>query len=696
MSAKICRFAEFELDRSMYQLRRDGLPLKLERIPLDLLFLLIDKRDQLVTRDEIVERIWGKEVFLDADNAINSAIRKIRRALRDSHDAPLFIQTVPTKGYRFVAEVKIAATDDLGIKDSPSAAGPSPIVVGREMELARLAGWSSQVSEASRRIVFVAGEAGIGKTTFVKTFLDSLPRKGMRIGLGQCIEQYGAGEPYMPVFEALIRLCRGAHGDHVVEVLHKFAPDWLIQMPSLLTSSDRGRLQGSAQLTTQKRMLLEMAQALEALASELPLVIVIEDLHWADFSTLELISTIARRTEHTRMLIVGTYRPTEVLTADHPLRMLKHELELHRHCEEVQLKLLGEEDVVAYLAMRFAGDHAHAGIGRLAPLIHQRTEGNPLFMVNVVDYLVELGLPREANKIEAPRNILQMIECKLERLSPDDQLILEAASVAGTEFSSAAVAVAVNLPTSEIEAACARLSRREQFIAPQGISEWPDGTVASSFRFRHGLYSEALYERTPAGHRTACHRRIAARLEAAHGERASEIAAELANHYVRGADRTKAVKYLRLAGVQAGARAAHQEAIAHFEQALEWLQHPSSKDDAPCCSILLALATERYRAGDPVKSHETLLRAADLAHALGSADYLASASLGLVWLAFRFGLTTGPAYSLLEEALGLIGPEDSSLRAKILACSAPCSETRRLRDGAPLNLATRLSPFPGG
>jgi pimeloyl-ACP methyl ester carboxylesterase/DNA-binding winged helix-turn-helix (wHTH) protein len=106
MSPRIFRFGDFELDRNAYELRREGRPLKLERIPLDLLFLLVDRRDQLVTREEIQERIWGKGIFLDTDNAINSAVRKIRRALHDDPDAPRFVVTVPTKGYRFIAAIR--------------------------------------------------------------------------------------------------------------------------------------------------------------------------------------------------------------------------------------------------------------------------------------------------------------------------------------------------------------------------------------------------------------------------------------------------------------------------------------------------------------------------------------------------------------------------------------------------------------
>ena len=571
MSAEICRFEEFELDRNAYQLRCNGRPRKLERIPLDLLFLLIDRRGDLVTRSEIVERIWGKDLFLDSDNAINSAVRKIRRALRDNPDAPRFVVTVPAKGYRFIAKVTMAAADDIGVRLPSMPQGPEPIVVGREAELARLESWAAQVIEGRRRVVFVSGEAGIGKTTFVSAFLDTLGGTAAQIARGQCIEQYGAGEPYMPVLEALMRLCREAHGERVVELLHKFAPTWLGQMPALLSDADRERLQVTVQGVTQQRMLREMAQALEALAADAPLIVALEDLHWSDFSTLELISAIARRTEPARLLVLVTYRPTEMLARNHPLRSIRQELELHHYCEEVRLKLLSEADVASYLAKRFVDDDAARSLASFAPLIHERTDGNPLFMVNMVDYLVQQGSLFDANKIETPRSILQMIERNLEKLSPDEQRILEAASVVGADFSAAAVAAALERPVSDIENSCTQLSRHEQFISAQGFSEWPDGTVASSFRFHHALYSEVLYQRMPAGHRVELHRRIAEREEKAHGDRAGEIAVELAHHYSRANDRNKAIEYFKIAGERAATRCAMVEAERHYANALKLL-----------------------------------------------------------------------------------------------------------------------------
>jgi predicted ATPase len=239
----------------------------------------------------------------------------------------------------------------------------------------------------------------------------------------------------MPVLEALIRLAQEPDGDKLVDILRRLATTWLAQMPALVTAEERAKLHNEMQATTQQRMLREMAEALEAFAAEIPLVILLEDLHWSDFSTLELISVIARRIEAARLFIIGSYRPGEMLARDHRLRAMKEELELHHQCEELQLKLLSERDVGAYIRLRFAVEDRARSLEQAAPMIHQRTDGNPLFMVNVVDFLVEQGSLSGASNIETPRTITQMIERNLERLQPEEQTVLETASVAGAEFS---------------------------------------------------------------------------------------------------------------------------------------------------------------------------------------------------------------------------------------------------------------------
>ena len=532
-----------------------------------------------------------------------------------------------------------------------STAAAARLIVGREDELKQLRDLFPSVLKGERRVVFVSGEAGIGKTTFVRAILDSLEKDGtVRIARGQCVEQYGAGEPYMPMLEALTQLGGGAEGPHLLAILHRLAPAWLAQLPALLTVEERARIQGETQGLTQQRMLREMAQTLAAIAADAPLVLLLEDLHWSDASTLNLIAALARRTEPARLLILGTYRPVEMLAGDHPLRALKQELELHRHCHELRLKPLSETEVATYLKRRFANDGSQ--FSGLAPAIYRRTEGNALFMVNVVDYLAAQGPQLDASKIEAPRNILQMIERNLEHLTADEQSVLESASVAGAELSAAAVAAALERPVSEIEACCTRLSRNEQFIRSQGASEWPDGTRATGYLFLHALYQEVLYERTPVGHRDKLHRRIAARKETAYGERAAEIAAELANHYRCANDKQKAIQYLRLAGQQAIARGAMVEVEHHYVGALELLGELPENVERDRRELELQLAVGpaliAVKGRAAPETERAYIRARELCERLGDSPELFPALFG-IWAMYLARGELRTAYELAEQ-----------------------------------------------
>lgn len=663
-------FPPFRLDPANAQLWRDDEEICLRPKTFEVLRYLVEHAGELVTKSTLLDAVWAEVSVSDSMPA--TCVKELRKALGDEARTPQFIETVHGRGYRFIAQVTTEPALS-AIRKSPNvlAKGPQPIMVGREEELARARNWYSQVFKGQRLVIFVAGEAGIGKSTFVQAFLDSITQDGMaRLGRGQCVEQYGAGEPYMPVLDALNRLSREPDGDRVIAVLNRFAPTWLAQMPGLLTPEERSRLQSETQGVTQQRMLREMTQALEALAIEAPLVLLLEDLHWSDFSTLELISAIARRIEPARLLIVGTYRPVEMLADDHPLRTMKEELELHHYCEELRLKLLSEEDVAGYLATRFSGDGSPQ-LERLAPAIHERTEGNPLFMVNVVDYLVDAGLlvnsrdvsaaesaeNLQANQLDAPRSIRQMIERNLERLKPEEQAVLESASAVGAEFSAASVAAALERPQTEVEACCAHLSRHEQFVARQGPITWPDGTVATGFRFHHALYQEVLYGRLPAGHRLQLHRRIAAREEIGYGERAGEVATELAHHYSLANVKHKAIQYFRLAGERAVARGAMAEAEEHYRCALKLLSELPQAIERDREELALQMALGGVLWSSKSWSHpetdNAYKRALELGEKLGESTQLVAVLMGLVSSAlgsghFKLGQELGER--MLQEA----------------------------------------------
>jgi predicted ATPase len=439
----------------------------------------------------------------------------------------------------------------------------------------------------------VTGEAGIGKTTLVEAFVASLSAKRpVWVGRGQCIEHYGAGEAYLPVLAALGGLCREPEGERLIEVLSQHALTWLVQMPALLGGAELDALQRKTAGATRARMLRELTEAVGALTAERPLVLWVEDLQWSDVSTLDWLAFVARRQEYARLLVIGTFRPVEVIVSAHPLKAVKQELQLHGQCEEMALGLLTEAQVAEYLAVRgLAGGRGQwksqaeaAPLRNLARLLHRRTDGNPLFLVNVVEYLVAQGVLVQAEGTwvvhggveeiadRVPESLRQMIETQIARLSSAERQMLEVASVAGAEFSAAAVAAGRGTGEEEVEERCAALVRCERFLRSSGTGAWPDGTVTARYSFLHTLYQEVLYERVPVGRRARLHRRIGEREEAAYGERAREIAVELAVHFEQGREYRRAVQYLKQAGENASRRFAYQEATNLLTKGLELLK----------------------------------------------------------------------------------------------------------------------------
>jgi DNA-binding winged helix-turn-helix (wHTH) protein/predicted ATPase len=675
-------FPPFQLDPANQRLWRKTHVLRLRQKTFAVLHYLVEHPNQLVTKEQLLAAVWP-EVYV-SEVALSVCIREVRRALGDDRKAPLFIETVHGRGYRFIAPVTLTPPAVQGslfkVPPSLSAARvpPSTIgVVGRDAELAQLYQWWARALAGERHIVFVSGEAGIGKTTVVEAFLDHIAAEGsLWIGRGQCVEHYGAGEGYMPVLEALGRLCRESEGARVIAFLHQHAPTWLAQMPALLGAAERERLQREVAGATRERMLREMAEALEALTAHRPLVLRLEDLHWSDHSTLELLSVLARRREAARLLVLGTYRPVEMLANGHPLRTVRQELQLHKQCEEQRLTFLSEDHVAEYLTRRFAGgihgqrkSRADAVfLQALARTVHQRTEGNPLFMVNVADYLAAqggLGAAVESVQVGIPGDLRQLIEEQIHRLSATERQVLEVASVEGAEFSAAVVAAGLGTVVEEVEERCEGLVRREQFLRTCEPAEWPDGTMAARYQFLHTLYQEVLYEHIPAARRSRLHRLLGERTEAAYGAQVHEVAAELALHFERGRDYRRAIQYLQHAGENAVRRAAPQEATTLLTKGLELLKTLPETPERTQQELLLQItlgpvlmATRGYAA--PEVGH-AYTRARELCRQVGETPQLFPTLWGL-WAFYLVGAEHARAHDLGEQLLAVAqGVQDPAL-----------------------------------
>src|SRR5262249_15757099 len=270
---------------------------------------------RLVTKEELLQAVWP-ETYV-SEGLLSTYIRDLRAALGDDPEAPRFIETVVRRGYRFIAPLMTAPpaaglTSPVPSSDAQHSglSTQDSVLVGRETELAQLHGWLEKALAGERQVVFVTGEPGIGKTTLVDAFLRHVAVEGgIWLGHGQCIEHYGAGEAYLPLLRALGRLCREEGGEPLIAPLRRHAPTWLLQMPALLSEAELEALQRKVQGVTHDRMLREFAELVEAVSIERPLILALEDLHWSDPSTLDVLTLLAQRRDAAPLLVLGAHPP---------------------------------------------------------------------------------------------------------------------------------------------------------------------------------------------------------------------------------------------------------------------------------------------------------------------------------------------------------------------------------------------------
>ena len=572
-------FDRFHLAGPHGPLRIDGEVVELPRKPLALLWTLSSRSGDVVTKEELLATVWPRVVV--NEGAISACLRDLRRALGDDARRPRFIATAHGIGYRFLAPVTRA-------RSAAAAACPSPAVpaaavngtpfVGRTTELARLRNAYARSVAGQRQLMFVSGDAGLGKSRLVDEFVSSLEAEAQAsrgdhedawLGHGQCIEQYGQGEAYLPLLEAVTRLCRQPGGRALLPLLRRHAPTWLAQLPGLREDDAPGAgTPVTVQAGSVQRMLRELTEALDAAAARHPLVLVLEDMHWCDRPSVDWLAMWARRREPVRALIVATCRPVELVVDRHPLAHTKQEMVSRGIAGEIALGPLQAPEVRAYAEQRLSGLSA---LPELAAILYRRSEGYPLFMVHMADDLLRAGGEPSLDDASLAASVKDLIETQLVRLAPDQLDALEAASLVGTEFAAAAVCAALDWTVSDTEAILETLARCAQFIEPCGLAEWPDGTVSGRYVFRHALHRDVLRERRGAARRARLHRRIGERLSAAFGTGCVDVAAELANHFEAARDARRAAGHRRQAADKALRCFAYREALAHADQGLELL-----------------------------------------------------------------------------------------------------------------------------
>src|ERR1700723_1108734 len=346
---------------------------------------LVEHAGRLVTHKQLLEAVWPDTVV--GPQAVKRCVVAVRSALGDRPKNSLFIETIPKRGYRFIAPVSEAVTSSSAVSGRPAQD-----LVGRGGALEVLRETWHLALSGVRQIVFITGEPGIGKTALVEEFQRQVAvgERSVRIVHGQCIEGYGSKEAYGPMLDALGQLCRSPRADPIVRILATEAPTWLAQLPALLTREHRAALQGEILGATRERMVREIGDALDSIAAERALLLLFEDLQWVDDSTVDLISALARRRTPAKLMLLATCRPLHAEPAGHSsLKGLIPDLLVRRLSREIPLIPLSEAEVEEYLAVQSPASHPPPG---LSALVHRHSEGNPLFMVAALEHMGKRSL----------------------------------------------------------------------------------------------------------------------------------------------------------------------------------------------------------------------------------------------------------------------------------------------------------------
>jgi DNA-binding winged helix-turn-helix (wHTH) protein/tetratricopeptide (TPR) repeat protein len=577
-------FADYRLDVRAGRLWEGAHPVALRPKAWILLCYLVERPGVLVTKRDLHAAVWGDAIV--TDHALTRTVGELRQALGDDARIPRIIETVHRRGFRFIAPLhdspEEAPASTTSIECDVPPRGGRTLFVGRDPELARLGDLLRQASGSQRQIVFIEGEPGIGKSALVQAFLESVRQSTTPalIGYGQCVEQHGERETYMAVLEMLERLSRGPSGAEIRDALRSLAPSWLAQLPSLQSPADAERLSSWQTLVTPQRMLREFARLLEAISIQHPLVLVLEDLQWSDQGTSELVSVLAQRPEGVRLMLVATYRSAHATALDLPIQTVLSTLRARRRCVEIALEYLTRGDVATYLASRF---HDSAIAEDVVSLVHRGSDGNPLFMILLVDHLLARGELIERDGIlklvasrpdieeDVPHDLRQLLNGLFQIEPPGEQGLLEVASVAGVAFDAPTVAAGLGETVEKVESICHSLCRTQRWLEHFGSRDWPDGTLATRYRFRHPLYRRAIYDRLPPSRRATLHERVGSRLESGYTGQIGDVASELAEHFRAARDRRRALVYLEAAARRAYDRRAYRDVLASLEPALATL-----------------------------------------------------------------------------------------------------------------------------
>lgn len=561
---------------------------------------------------------------------------------------------------------------DLPQRESTHAAPRDEAFIGRERELEAIGKVLASALSGTGATVSIAGEPGIGKTQTAQVVAKWAAVRGMQVLWGRCNEEPGA-PPYWPWVQ-LVRGWLNSRSDAVVRrvlagaaaPLTEVLPDVARRLPDCAPPPPTADA-----MQARFRLFDAMSGFWKRAAAEQPLLLIVDNLHWADASSLRLLEFLAPDLAGMPMLVVITYRDIE-LTRQHPLSATLGELARQPGFQRLRLTGLSREETGRMMGL----SGGSAVPSSLVDAIHSQTEGNPLFVGEMTRLLIQEGvlgaslrgapaMARGAAPQRIPEGIKEVIGRRLNRLSARTNQVLTGAAMVGRAFDARLLS---RLVEDLDDDACA--AALEEALQARIIESLPE---PGHYHFAHALFRETLYEEIAPPRRSRLHLKVARALERAHGDDGARQLPALAYHYwaaLPGGDATRAMDYARRAGEQAGALFAHEEATRYYRLALQAVESGAGVDAPVRCQLLNALGEAHTRAGEYLLAQEVFEQAARLALEAGCGPELARAALGYETATWCPGMPGVMAARLLREALNAVGTADLALMARLLSALA--------------------------
>ena len=610
---------------------------------------------------QLKEYVIGREVFErgpaynpQEDPIVRIMAGRLRGKLAEyyqtegRHD-PVILD-LPRGGYVPVFRLREAA---IAAPSAPTQGAP----VGRSEELARLHAAFDTASSAGGRAVTVSGDAGMGKTTLVNQFISQLAAP-VWVASGSCSERLAANYAFVPVLECLDGLLHDDSSEAVRALLTSAAPTWLAQVTGMTASPEA---------LSHERMRREFVHLFRELSRARPVVLFLDDLHWADASTCDLLAYLGQRMADIRILVVLSYRPVEVLSVAHPFLSVKLRLERAGVSQDIPLSVLRRQDVAAYVQGEFPGNRFAA---EFIDVVHARTEGNPLFMTDLLRYARETGIltddgggwrmTQALDEIATviPAGVESMIRLAVQQLSADERRILECAAAQGVLFDSWVVAQALDMDAGLVEERLRDLALRHRLVQAVTESQALDQNPSVRYRFVHVFYQNALYASLGPSRRVERSLRVAKILVGLAGSGKAANTADLAILFERGRDARNAARYFLEAARAAAAVFAYPEAVLLCNRGLHALQSlpesPERDKQELIFSLTLAMSqmvTCGYAAPEVERTH---LRSRQLCEKSGERRRLVRVLWGLHTCRVNAG-DLPAALALAEEMRALAG-----------------------------------------